>query len=466
MSARRWAKPTARKPLATAAAVAGLALALSAFTVAPAQAASQNVSGVELSWGLNAETGAGAYNGSCNFLSAGTAGNTGSSRAWTEADGFYKSTDGNVSVLKNGPTSTPIAATWANKCQTGAGTPVSPSGTAALSGNKVVFADGTGTVDPATGTATISWTGSFTSVFYGGLTYWSAANPVLTVKADGTATLKATASGYGADQGDATVWNPIPAAEITLANLTGVVVDADGFTVVPEYLGVTAPAGVSQVTTGANWGAFPADFLSFQAATGTQPYWYSSGGGADPRKVTAPVSVAWTVADVEPEVPEVGDNEGVDVDVTLPEAPVEPEPGAFSWSIANTSATLGTATQHAGGTFGASGTLPAITVTDTRADSTGWTLNGKASNFTASGKSFSGSALGWTPEASNVSPGATVTTGGSVAAGEPGLAESRTLATTGAAGNATLNAGLTFLAPAGTSAGSYTSTLTITAISE
>lgn len=466
MTARRWVNPLIRKPLATTAAVAGLALAFSAFAVAPAQAADKTVSGVELSWGLNAETGAGAYNGSCNFLSAGTAGNTGSSRAWTEADGFYKSTEGNVSVVKNGPDATTIATTWANKCQTGAGTPVSPSGTAALSGNKVVFANGTGTVDPVTGTATISWTGSFTSVFYGGLTYWSASNPVLVVKADKTATLKATASGYGADQSDSTVWKSIPATEITLANLTGVTVDDDGFTITPNYLGVSAPASVTnQAITGANWGAFPADFLTFQAATGTQPYWYSSGGGADPRKIASPISVAWTVAapEPEPEVP-VGGNTGVDVDVTVPEAPVTPEPGEFSWSIAATSATLGTATQNAGGTFGATGALPSITVKDTREASAGWTINGKASNFTSSTKSFSGSALGWTPAASN--PVGTITAGGAVAAGNPGLAESRTLASTEAAGSATLDAGLTFLAPAGTSAGSYTSTLTITAISE
>lgn len=462
MSAHRWATPTVRKPITAAAAVAGLALVFSAFAAVPAQAASQDVSGVELSWGLNAESGAGAFNGSCNFLSAGTAGDTGSSRAWTEADGFYNSTDGNVSIVKDGPSATTIATTWANKCQTGAGTPVSPMGTAALSNNKAVFANGSGTVDPATGTATISWTGSLTSVFYGGLTYWSASNPVLTVKADGTATLKATASGYGADQADANVWIPIPATEITLANLTGVEVDADGFTVSPQYLGVIAPAGVEQATGTPTSGAFPADFVSFQGATGTQAYWYSSGGSADARKVAAPVTVGWTVTGAEPEAP--GDNNKIDLEVTVPEAPVAPEPGEFSWTVAGTSAALGTATQNAGGTFGATGTLPSITVKDTRDGSTGWSINGKASNFSDGAKSFSGSALGWTPTASN--PVGAITAGGAVSAGNPGLAESRTLASTTAAGGATLDAALSFLAPAGTAAGSYTSTLTITAISE
>lgn len=461
MSTRHRARAL-NTPLLSIAAVAGLALA-GLGIAAPASAAEQNVSGVSLTWGLNAETGAGAYNGSCNFLSAGTAGNTQSSRAWTEADGFYKSSDGNVKVMKNGP-SGDIAATWDNKCQTGAGTPVSPSGTAALSGNKLVLSNGSGTVDPTTGTATISWTGSFTSVFYGGLTYWSAKNPVLTVSANGNATLKATASGYGADQGDASVWTPIAEKSITLANLKNVSIDPDGFTVTPEYLGVLAPASVTnQNTTVPTAGAFPADFLEFQAATGTQPYWYSSGGGADPRKATTPLSVGWTV-DTEPAVP--GDDKNIDVDVKVPETVTEPEgPGAFAWTIAGAQAGMGTAKQNAAGGFAADGSLPAITVEDTRTASTGWTLNGKASAFASSAGTFPGSALGWAPSAT-AQPGSTITTGGSVAAGDPGLGESRTLAGTSAAGSGTLGAALQLLVPAGTPAGSYTSTLTITAISD
>lgn len=458
------ATPTTRKSLA-AATVAGLALTLSALAV-PAHAAGQNVEGVELTWGLNAENGAGAYNGSCNFLSAGIAGNTGSSRAWTEADGFYKASDGNVSVVKDGPSSSTIAATWANKCQTGAGTNVSPSGTAALSNNKIVLSEGTGTVDPDTGTATISWTGSFTSVFYGGLTYWSASNPVLTVKADGTATLKATASGYGSDQNDTTVWTSIPAKEVTLANLTGVDIDADGFTISPDYLGVQAPAGVPQVLSGATAGAFPADFLNFQAATGTQAYWYSSGGSADPKKVASALSVAWVADDSEPTEPEVpGDDKNVDLDVKVPETIVEPEPEVFSWTLATNSASLATATQQAGGTFGAAGALPGIKVTDTRATSAGWSLGGKASDFTSTAGTFTGAALGWAPAVTN--PTGTVTEGAVVKANSPGLAGSQTLASTTSTNTAAdIDAALELVAPSTAKAGDYTSRVTLTLISK
>lgn len=456
MTTRRSSLPPAPKLLSLAAA-AGLVFA-GAAVATPAVAAEQNVSDVTLAWGLNAETGAGAYNGSCNFLSAGTAGNTNSSRAWTVDDSFHKSSEGNVKIVKNGPSGTEIPATWDNKCQTATGTPVSPSGTSALSGNKAVFSKGTGTVDAKTGTATIAWTGSFTSAFYGGLTYWSAKNPVLTVKADGTATLKATASGYGADQADTSVWNPIPAQTITLANLKGVAIDADGFTVTPDYLGVAAPAGASQSAPGsANYGSFPSDFVAFQAATGGQAYWHSSGGGADPRKVATPLSVGWDLPAVK------GEDKPVDVDVNVPET--KPVPKAFAWTVSGANTTLGTATQTEAGSFTAKGTLPTVTVNDTRDDSPGWTINGKASTFADGSKNFSGAALGWAPKADNAT-GGTVTTGGAVTAGDPGLGQSRTLASATTAAGAVLDAGLTLLAPAGTPAGSYKSTLTITAISD
>lgn len=461
MTTRRSSLPSAPKLLSLAAA-AGLVFA-GAAVATPAVAAEQNVSDVTLAWGLNAETGAGAYNGSCNFLSAGTAGNTGSSRAWTEADGFHKPSEGNVKIVKNGPSNTEIPVSWANKCHTATGTPVSPSGISALSGNKIVLSKGTGKVDPATGTGTISWTGSFTSAFYGGLTYWSAKNPVLTVKADGTATLKATASGYGADQSDATVWNPIPAQTITLANLKGVTIDAGGFTIAPEYLGVAAPAGAKQSAPGSvNYGAFPTDFVAFQGATGTQPYWYSSGGGADPRKVASPMSVVWNLP-VAPEPEPAGGSKDVNVDVKVPES--KPVPKGFSWTVSGATTTLGTATQTEAGSFTAKSNLPTVTVSDTRDDSPGWTINGKASTFVDGANTFSGAALGWAPKATNATGGA-VTRGGAVTAGDPGLGQSRTLASAATAAGAVLDADLTLLAPAGTPAGSYKSTLTITAISD
>ena len=151
----------------------------------------------------------------------------------------------------------------------------------------------------AAGTAKFQWNGSFTSVFYGGLTYWSAKSPKLSV-ANGTGTLTALVSGYGADQNDPSQWVPISERRITIATLSGVTVTATGFTVTPDYLGkaVTTPAGATAQTpaTSANaawWGAFPQQFVDFQQLTGQSSYWFSSGGSRDRAKVTLPLTVSY-----------------------------------------------------------------------------------------------------------------------------------------------------------------------------
>lgn len=460
MFSPRWATPTTRKTLATAA-VAGLAFSLSALAI-PAQAATETVNGVELAWGLNLESGAGAFlPGACNFLSAGKAGNSGSSRTWTEADGFYKPSEGNVKIIKDGPAGTTIPTSWANKCQTGDGSTVSASGTSKVSNNKVILSNGSGSVDVAAKTATIKWTGSFTSVFYSGMTYWTATDPVLSVNADGTATLKATASGYAADMEDTSKWTPVIPQVITMANLKGVTVDKDGFVHTPEYAGVSTPAGVTQ--GGANIGAFPADFVAFQGKTGTQAYWYSSGGAADPRKVATDLAVTWKLDDAQ--VPPVaedpkGENKTVDVDVKVPTAEVAP--GSFSWSIAGASVSLGNAEQTAAG-FSARGALPRITVEDTRDNSTGWSLTGKSAEFVSGTDNFAATALGWIPGGAGTT--GIVKAGDAIAPGT-GLGEARTLTTSTGKSTATIEAALNLIAPTGTPAGNYTSTLTITAISD
>jgi len=253
------------------------------------------VSGVELDWAVNAESGGGAFFGGCNFLSAGAAGNAGSSRLWTEADGFYQTQDGDVTIEKPTASGGWAQPTWATKCQDKDGKAVTTAATS-TSGNRVELRNGTGTVDTAAGTADITWDGAFTVVYYGGLTYWTASDLKLKVAADGTAALTATASGWGADMNDSSKWSALTPRTVTLATLTGVTVDADGFTVTPEYLGVTVDAaGTPQSRTGDAWGSFPQSFVDFQQLTGQSSYWYSSGGTTDARKVAAPLGVAWDV---------------------------------------------------------------------------------------------------------------------------------------------------------------------------
>ncbi len=282
--------------------LAGLAVvvAVAALTlgVGPRAEAATNVRGVTLTWGLNAESGGGAFFGGCNFLSAGTAGDAGSSRLWKESDGFYRAVDGAVSIVKPAAQDGVSPATWATKCQDAAGQQVSAASTTSTSGNRVVFAGGIGTVDAQAGTARIGWTGSFTTVYYGGLTYWSAADPVLTVSAGGAGTLTATASGYGASMDDPGRWVTLAPRMITLATLTGVRLTDAGFTVTPDYLGVTVatPATATpQITrdagNSAHWGSFPQSFVDFQQETGQGSYWYASGGQRDPAKPATPLRV-------------------------------------------------------------------------------------------------------------------------------------------------------------------------------
>jgi hypothetical protein len=285
---------TMRRRLSRSAAVvaaAALALGGTLAFAAPANAAAGTITDASLSWGLSGEVGGGAFFGGCNFLSAGEAGNTGSSRLWTEADGFLKATEGNVSVTKPNAAGTQIPVTWTNKCQLPSGTAnVSAASTTSLSKIQVSFANGAGTV-----AADGAWDGDFTVVFYGGLTYWTASDPELSLDANGNGQLTATASGYGTSMEDMTQWVPIADQEIVLADITGGQVSDTGFTATPDYLGVSVTsASTPQSTTGANWGSFPQSFVDFQQLTGQSSYWYSSGGSRDAAKPTTPLTVAYT----------------------------------------------------------------------------------------------------------------------------------------------------------------------------
>jgi hypothetical protein len=289
---------TLRRRSAALAFAAAVAVGLSTFAALPAAAAELTVEDAVFTWGVNNESNSGAFFGGCNFLSAGIAGNTGSSRVWTESDGFYDSEAGNVEIIK------PTAAgdgvtnpTWATKCKTPAGANVNISSTS-WTGTQVQISNGVGSVDPVTGEASIQWDGDFTVAYYGGLTYWSASDPLLTVDADGNGTVTATASGYGADMVNTEKWNTLAPRTITLAKLTGVEVNEAGITATPEYVGVSAPEGSTQTAlssmNAAYWGSFPSDYIEFQVETGQSSYWYSSGLAADVKKPALPIEVTYT----------------------------------------------------------------------------------------------------------------------------------------------------------------------------
>jgi hypothetical protein len=425
------------------------AAALGATPIA-AQAAEKTVNGVTLTWGLTQEAGGGSYAGGCNFLVAGNVGNTGKSKVWTEADGFYSASAGNVSILKDGASGA-VTPTFATKCQNASGAAVTPA-VGSSTNNRAVFANGAGTVDVDAGTATISWDGDMTAVSYGGMSYWYASDPVLTVKADGTGSLTAKVGGYAASMSDPTAWAEVPERTVHLANLSNVSLSGTGLTVTPDYLGVVSGVVTNQVTGTSTSGAFPDDFISFHLVTGQSSYWYSSGASADAKKVATALNVAWTLP-ADPQ-PEPGDSKGdVDVTVTVPKTDEpEPEPGSLKLTVSGT-ADLGQATKTATG-FTAAGELPQVTVSDTRKGGS-WTVSGQSSAFSSTAGQIPASAFGWAPKLVS----GTAHAGGVVT----GLATSAILAS-GGEGEAKVSADLSLNAPADTKPGDYKATVTLTAL--
>ena len=292
---------------------------VSVLTAPPAQAAS-SVTDAVVEWGINPESGGGAYFGGCNFLSAGTAGDTGGG-VWSAANGgenFYSAQDEAVSILKPDSSGTLVPATWQNKCLNRFGHAVKATGLTmqvtdvsgaqvsepSYSENVVRMSGGTGTLDPATNSARIQWRGSFTVAYYGGLTYWSVTDPVLTLE-NGRGTLVATASGYASSKEDLTQWSRVAPQEIHLADIDGATVSAGGIDITPAYLGVVAPEDPSgsfaQVPLSSGnaawWGSFPESWVNFAYQTGQASYWYTTGGGAgsiQERKVASPIRISAT----------------------------------------------------------------------------------------------------------------------------------------------------------------------------
>jgi hypothetical protein len=116
-----------------------------------------------------------------------------------------------------------------------------------------------------------------------------------------------------------------------------------------------------------------------------------------------------------------------------------------------------------------SGDMNPVTVTDTRAQSPGWNVVGQVSDFSnGSGAGIAAGSLGWAPKVVDSGTGQEVTTGAVVAPGAgDGLGAAQQLASAAAGsarGTARLGATLRLLAPTGTSPGTYTATLTLTAI--
>ncbi|SDQ61580.1 hypothetical protein [Microbacterium sp. cf332] len=254
------------------------------------------ITNAQLRWGLNAESGGGAFAGGCNFLSAGRAGDSGSARVWSASDGLYRAADGAVRIEKPTADGGWTAASWETKCLDPAGATVTTASTSMTTGNQVVIDGGTGS--RTGGGLEIRWSGSFTVVFYGGMTYWSVTDPVLSLDASGAGRLTGTASGYGTSMDDMTKWEPIAETTVVLADITGAAGER-GFSAAPAYLGV-ATVGAGQVErtprNAAVWGSFPQSFVDFHRLTGQQGYWLTTNGVRDAAKPASPLTVSYDAA--------------------------------------------------------------------------------------------------------------------------------------------------------------------------
>ncbi|WP_233527424.1 choice-of-anchor M domain-containing protein [Micromonospora craniellae] len=123
-----------------------------------------------------------------------------------------------------------------------------------------------------------------------------------------------------------------------------------------------------------------------------------------------------------------------------------------------------------GKSWGTTGELRPVTVTDTRPGTPGWSASGQVGDFTSANASFDGAYLGWGPKVLNQAAGQGVNVGDVVAPGFPdgdGLSAARTLASadTGKGkGTARLGADLELRVPTDTPPGLYQAILTFTAI--
>ena len=245
------------------------------------------LSGATLEWSFNEELNTGAFDGSCNHLSAGT---TDGSAAQ------YRGVDGDVTVQKRTAAGTyAIISDWSTRCHDANGVKVTPGGTARL-GLRIRMTGGDGTHDPATGVTTVQWNGSFSTNLYDELVPLWFSNLRLVVDVAGNGTLTATLAGYASSLDDPDVREQIPPlAGVVIARFTGLATaGGTGFTATPRYAGVLYESTEApQVRNTPSWGSWPTAMVDATVRTGTSAYWYSTGGGADVRKPPAPVTVTF-----------------------------------------------------------------------------------------------------------------------------------------------------------------------------
>lgn len=365
------------------------------------------------------------------------------------------------------PTSTTVAGSAAGGQQ---GTPATFTATvspAAATGTVQFLDNGTPVGTPATvtnGTATLTTSAlpvgaqSITAVFTPGTTTYQSSTSSAFAYTVTAAPAQATTTALGVTPNGTAVQNSAVTLTATVAPASGTGVPAGTVQFTDGTANLGAPVQVqADGTASLTLSTLAVGTHSFNAAftTANGAFLSSATTTATPYAITAQPGVSTS----EP------------VTATVP---------AGTLAIAfpqGSSVTLPTAALDANGDlFQTSGTMTAVAVTDTRAGNPGWTVSGQVQDFvstTVSSNTISGENLGWTPTvvdksaAQTVTLGNVVNPGNGVAAGDAGslgLKGSKTLAAGTGLGTAHLSAGLAMNIPTSTPAGSYTATLTLTAI--
>jgi hypothetical protein len=152
------------------------------------------------------------------------------------------------------------------------------------------------------------------------------------------------------------------------------------------------------------------------------------------------------------------------IGVTVPEGT---GPGEFVWSIDGNGQVVLSEAANQGGYWQSTGEIDPISVSDSRAGGLSWSISGQVGDFTGG---IDGKHLGWKPKVTVAGAGAApgdevfsgITSGNGLKDGS--LLASRASGNT-AGGTATLGADLDLRLPITTGAGTYSVTLTITALS-
>ena len=184
-------------------------IGIGALASLPAQAAEPEVyTGVVLEWTGNLELQSAPPAGGSNYFSAGVS---------DGSESTYLASDGDVAIVQLSSAGVESPASYATRAAH-----VSGGGQAA---QIVRLSDGRAEL-AADGSAVIAWEGSFSVNFYGGLVPFTVTDPVLTVAADGTGTLRADLAGYSSSLANPEEKTPVaPMADVTMSTFDGVTID-------------------------------------------------------------------------------------------------------------------------------------------------------------------------------------------------------------------------------------------------